>query len=128
MSDARDIDRLARLDRCKRRDDGVGELIGGAIVDLYERQIERRQSKLAQVADVWGQLVPAALQERSCLESLHRGRLGVVVDSAPHLYELKQLMLAGLERQLLAACRAAGVRRITLKRGRWYDANGEATF
>ncbi len=128
MSEASDIFDLARLDRHKRRDDAVGDLIGGALVELYERQIERRQSKLAQVAEVWGQLVPEALQERSCLESLHRGRLGVMVDSAPHLYELKQLMLAGLERRLLVACRAAGVRRITLKRGRWYDAHGEATF
>jgi hypothetical protein len=31
------------------------------------------------------------------------------------------LLLAGLEKQLLAACKASGLRRITLKRGRWYD-------
>ena len=128
MSEARDISDLARLDRCKRRDDAVGDLIGGAIVELYERQIERRQSKLAQVAEVWAQLVPPGLQERSCLESLHKGRLGVLVDSAPHLYEFKQVLLAGLERRLLVACRAAGVRRIALKRGRWYDAGGEPIF
>ena len=52
----------------------------------------------------------------------------MIVDSAPHLYQLKQLLLAGLEVQMLAACRGAGLRRITLKRGRWYDDRGEARF
>jgi len=42
----------------------------------------------------------------------------VIVDSAPHLYELKQLLLAGLEQQLLLACAVSGLRKINLKPGR----------
>ena len=42
------------------------------------------------------------------------------------LYELKQLLLAGLEQQLLLACKAAGLRKITLKSGRWYDGTDDA--
>jgi hypothetical protein len=50
--------------------------------------------------------------------------LTVVVDSASYLYELKQLLLAGLERQLLLACKSAGLRKIVLRRGKWYDGEG----
>ncbi len=121
-------DNLARLHRSKQIDHTVGEALGAELVDLYHRQVERRQTKLGQLADVWGRLVPESLQARSCLEGLHRGRLTIIVDSAPHLYQLKQLLLAGLEQQIVAACRGAGVRRITLKRGRWYDENGNPTF
>jgi len=52
---------------------------------------------------------------------LHRGTLMVLVDSSSHLYELKQLLLAGLDQQLLLACKSTGLRKISLKAGRWYD-------
>jgi hypothetical protein len=56
-----------------------------------------------------------------CPESLNRGTLTVLVDSSAHLYDLKQLLLAGLEKQLLLACKSAGLRKIALKPGRWYE-------
>jgi hypothetical protein len=34
------------------------------------------------------------------------------------LYTLKQAMLAGLQEQLLVACRSEGLKKITLKAGR----------
>lgn len=123
-----DEDNLARLDRSKRIDHAVGEAIGVELIDLYHRQVERRQTKLGLIAQAWGRLIPESLQERSCLETLHRGRLTVVVDSAPHLYQLKQVLLAGLQKQIIAACPGAGIRSIRLKRGRWYDRNGDPTF
>jgi hypothetical protein len=30
-----------------------------------------------------------------------------------------------LEKQILAGCRGAGLRKVTLKLGRWYDSRGE---
>ena len=120
---------LARLDRAKRRDAApAGGALGESMVTLFQQQIAKRETKLSKLADVWCRLVPPKLLERCALEGFHRGRLTVAVDSAPHLYELKQLMLAGLEAQLLVACRAAGLRKIVLKRGRWYDDRGEAQF
>ena len=119
---------LARLDRAKRNDAPAGDALGEAVLALYHQQVEKRQTKLAKLADVWCRLVPAKLLDRCALEAFHRGRLTVTVDSAPHLFELKGLLLAGLETQLLAACRAAGLRKIVLKRGSWTDANGEARF
>lgn len=97
-------------------------------MQLYQQQVAKRQSKLAKLADVWCRLVPEPMLEHCALESFHRGRLTVIVDSAPHLCELKQLLLAGLEAQLLAACRAAGLKKIVLKRGRWYDDRGEPRY
>ena len=44
--------------------------------------------------------------------------LTVIVDSSAHLYELKQLLLAGLQQQLLLACKSTGLKKITLKPGR----------
>ena len=54
------------------------------------------------------------------------GTLTVVVDSASHLYELKQLLLAGLQQQLMIACGASGLRKVALRRGRWYDGDDPA--
>jgi hypothetical protein len=115
---------LARLDQVKRRDETVGELLGPEMVGFFKQSVQKRQTKLAAVAEAWGRLVPDLLTEHCALESLHRGTLTVIVDSASHLYELKQLLLAGIQQQLLLACKSAGLRRITLKPGRWYDSNG----
>ena len=130
MSDDRDASTLRRLDAAKRRtaDGIVGSAIGDEIAKLFHGQVEKRQTKTGQAAEAWAQLVPETLQRHSCVESLVRGRLTVVVDSAPHLFQLRQIMLAGLEAQLLSACRGAGVRRIALKRGRWYDDHGRDCF
>ena len=80
----------------------------------------KRQAKLCQIAAVWAVLVPPTLDAHCALESLHRGTLTVIVDSASHLYELKQLLLAGLQDQLTLACKAAGLRKVSLRPGRWY--------
>lgn len=126
MSDP--VAHLRRLDGYKRVETTIGAPLGEAMIQLYHGQVTRRQGKLAVLADVWCRLVPDQLVERCALESFHRGRLTVIVDSAPHLYQLKQVLLAGLESQLLAACRGAGLRRIMLKRGRWYDDRGQPRF
>ena len=79
----------------------------------------------------WEVLVPEKLAEHCALESLYRGQLTVIVDSSAHLYELKQLLLAGLQQQLLLACKSAGLRKINLRAGRWYlgsDAQRKISF
>jgi hypothetical protein len=126
--DAAERARLARLDAVKRRDHVVGESLGLAVAELFKKQVARRHTKLGTCSEAWCDLVPEALQERSCVESLHRGRLTVWVDSAPHLYQLRQLLLSGLEKELVTTCRGSGLRSVSLKRGRWYDERGEPRF
>jgi hypothetical protein len=121
-------DDLSRLDRNKRVDGEFASPLGGELIDFYQRQVEKRKSKLGKISEAWDALVPQQLQERSCLEGFHRGRLTVIVDSAAHLYQLKQMLLAGLEKQLCNACKGAGLRKVAVKRGRWYDEDGRADF
>jgi hypothetical protein len=90
------------------------------MVSFFKQCVGKRQTKLGKIAEVWAVLVPETLSARCSLESLHRGTLTVLVDSSSHLYELKQLLLAGLQQQLLLACKAAGLRKIVLRHGQWY--------
>lgn len=112
---------LRCLATVKRTDDpGPGQL-GPAMIDFFKKSVQKRHTKLSKIAECWGRLVPQTLIEHSSLEGFHGGTLTVLVDSASHLYEIKQLLLSGLQDQLLLACRASGLRKITLKRGQWYD-------
>jgi hypothetical protein len=112
---------LKRLHRVKRVEPQKMASLGEEIVGFFKRSVQKRQTKLGKIGEVWGKLVPELLQEHSALESLNRGTLTVLVDSSPHLYDLKQLLLAGLEKQILLASRSAGLRKIALRPGRWYE-------
>ena len=115
---------LRRLTRVKNTQHFVPPMIGGEMVDFFKRNIQKRQAKFATIGECWAKAVPETFCEHTSLESFTKGTLTVLVDSASHLYELKQLLLAGVERQMLVACRGAGLRKIMLKRGRWYDGDG----
>jgi hypothetical protein len=116
---------LRRLHRVKQTEHAGAAPLGAEMVRFFKHSVERRQTKLARIAEVWEQLVPQLILDHCALEGLSRGALSVLVDSSAHLYDLKQLLLAGLEQQLLLACKSTGLRKITLRAGRWY--NGEAT-
>lgn len=92
--------------------------IGQEMIAFFQQSVKRRQTHLGKIAECWAALVPETLLAHCSLESLHRGSLTVLVDSASHLYELKQLLLAGLQQQLLLACKSTGLRKITLRPGR----------
>jgi hypothetical protein len=117
---------LRRLQRVKQSEAQVFSSLGRDAVDFFKLSVEKRQKKFGKIAEIWGKLVPPMLQEHCAMESLHRGTLSVLVDSSSHLYDLKQLLLAGLEQQLLIAARNAGLRKIALKPGRWYEGQDTA--
>ena len=116
-----DVANLARVHRVKQSSAEVGAALGPEMISFFKQAVQKRQAKLAAVADCWEKLVPATLTAHCALESLSRGTLTVLVDSSSHLYELKQLLLAGLQQQLLVACKGAGLRKIALRPGRWYE-------
>lgn len=111
---------LRRMARFKAPSHGTGALAGGEMLEFF-KVVQKRQPKLEAVARAWETLVPEMFQRHTCLEGLNRGTLTVLVDSSSHLYELRQLLLAGLEKQLAVACKTAGVKKVSLKRGQWYD-------
>jgi hypothetical protein len=112
---------LSRLSRVKRHVPHPTTPLGPEMISFFKQSVQKRQTKLASIAGCWGTLVPSTLNEHCALESYSRGSLTVIVDSASHLYELKQLLLAGLQNQLMLACRSAGLRKISLRPGRWYE-------
>ena len=114
---------LRRLDQVKRVDLPAGAPLGPEMVQFFKHSVEKRQSKMGQIAACWGAIVPEMFSDHCALESYSRGTLTVVVDSSSHLYELKQLLLAGLQQQLLLACKSTGLRKVNLRAGRWYDAD-----
>jgi hypothetical protein len=120
------VTELERVYRVKQRSAPASNALGPELVSFFKRSVEKRCQKLSKIAGYWEKLVPALLLEHCALESFSRGSLTVIVDSAPHLYDLKQLLLAGLEQQLVFACKSAGLRKITLKPGRWYAGSDRA--
>jgi hypothetical protein len=111
-------DELRRLDEFKRASPvQTMTPLGGEMVGFFDQAVRPRQTKLSNIARSWEALVPPSLCEHCALYSLKAGTLTVLVDGSVHLYELKQLLLAGLQSQLLLTCRSAGVRKIVLKPG-----------
>ena len=115
---------LRRISRVKRTVRDPESPLGVEMVDFFKQSIAKRQTKFAKIGECWSKIVPETFCEHTSLEAFTKGTLTVLVDSASHLYELKQLLLAGLQQQLLLACKSAGLRKIQLRRGRWYDGDG----
>jgi hypothetical protein len=115
---------VRRLSRVKGSAPHPSPTIGGDLVAFFKNSVAKRQAKFGKIGECWSQLIPSTLLEHTALESFTRGSLTVIVDSSSHLYELKQLLLAGLQQQILIACRSAGLRKITLRAGRWYEGEG----
>jgi hypothetical protein len=95
---------LKKLARWKSRSVYKADHLGDAAIELFNTDIRKRQQKFGKLSEVWEQLVPDALGQHAYLASFLKGTL-------------KQLMLAGLEDQLLIAGRSGGLKKITLKRG-----------
>lgn len=112
---------LTRLTRLKSIHHKSAAPLGVELISFFKHSVQKRQTQMSKIAEIWAKLVPDLLNDHCALESLTRGTLTVLVDTSSHLYELKQLLLAGLQQQLLLACKATGLRKITLKPGRWYD-------
>ena len=120
--DARVADaELRRLASVKRRPAPATPALGPELVSFFKNSVQKRHTKLGKIGECWSRLVPELLNEHCALESFSRGTLVVIVDSSSHLYELKQLLLAGLERQLVVACGSTGLKKVNLKPGRWYE-------
>jgi hypothetical protein len=113
-----------RLARIKRTDRGPAPAFGGDLVRFFKQSVQKPQKKFGAISECWSTLIPATFLEHTALESFSKGTLTVLVDSSPHLYELRTLLLSGLQDQILLACKSAGLRKIALRPGRWYRGNG----
>ena len=121
-----ELSKLARMAKFKGAKHALPPGMGGEMLAFFKKGVQKRQPKLELVSRVWQQLVPPMFLEHTCLETFSSGTLTVLVDSASHAYELRQLMLAGLEKQMLVACKCAGLRKVNVQRGQWYDSKTRA--
>jgi hypothetical protein len=103
----------------------AAELFGVSVDDFMRRVVIPRQKKLGQLGQAWQELLPAELQEHSCLEDFRRGSLRVLVDSGVHYAELSMLVRAGLADDLRQKCPTVPISRIKLLRGQWYRKDEE---
>ena len=108
-----------RMAKAKARTPRPAEKLGTSLVGFYKANVERTR-KFAGIGQAWETLVPPEMLEHCCLQSYRGGILTVLVDSSPHLYRLKQLLLAGLDKQMREVCRTEGLKKITIRPGRWY--------
>ena len=64
---------LARLHRFKQSRPATHAPLGPEMVSFFKQSVEKRQTKLAKIAECWGALVPETLNDHCALESLSRG-------------------------------------------------------
>ena len=113
-----------RMAKAKARTARPTENLGASLIGFYKANVERTR-KFAGIGQAWETLVPPEMLDHSCLQSYRAGILTVLVDSSPHLYRLKQLLLAGLDKEMREVCRAQGLKKITIRPGRWYDGDDQ---
>jgi hypothetical protein len=124
-----DLRLLRRLVKYKSIERPVPSAIGGDMLAFYRQGVDKKRPKMEVLGRAWVALVPELFQQHTCLDGFVKGTLTVLVDSSSHQYELRQLLLAGLEKQLVIACKSAGLKKVSLKRGLWYDpATGAPKF
>ena len=125
VSKVEDEARFVRMAKAKTAPPANTPKIGESLVQFYKTAVQRTR-KFSGIGEVWETLIPPDLLEHTCLESFRLGTLTILVDSSPHLYRLKQLLLSGLEKKLLELCRKDGLKKILLRPGRWYEGTSEA--
>ena len=104
--------RLARLRASRNAPEP--DLSLGFLKKQFHRDVARPHKQLAELVELWQQLMPADLARHARLESLSRGVLRVSVDSSARLYELDRLLRGGLERELIRSHAGPAFRRIRL--------------
>jgi hypothetical protein len=78
-----------------------------------EKCILPKQKVFESIKCAWKRLLPAHLRDHSRIADIYRGRLTVVVDTAPYQYEL-QLRCADILEQLQRLCPNAKLTEIRL--------------
>jgi predicted nucleic acid-binding Zn ribbon protein len=67
---------------------------------LMEKTLKKRVRQLSSLAEVWDDIIPESIRDHTALESFRGGVLTVIVDSAPHRFQLKTLLAAGLLKEI----------------------------
>ena len=86
----------------QRQLDEPATLLGESLAVFMKRKLAKRVRQLSSLAAIWDEVIPEEISRHTALEGLHRGVLTVLVDSAPHRFQLKTLLDAGLKAEIRA--------------------------
>ncbi|NLF33113.1 MAG: DUF721 domain-containing protein [Planctomycetes bacterium] len=98
--------------------------VGEAVALLMKHTLAKRVKQLGQIAAAWDEVIPAELATHTALESYARGTLTVMVDSAPHRFQLDALLKSGVRQALAERC-SGPLNRIKLIPGQFYSVDLE---
>ena len=107
------ITRGARVRRVRARS---AVKLGDTLSELIGDQIAPQQRRFESIVRLWGQLLPAELNEHCRVVDICAGRLKVLVDSPSYMYEL-QLCGSAVLKELQRACPQARLQKIKLAVG-----------
>lgn len=87
----------------------------GFMTEQFKREVAKPFQQLGDLAELWRELVPAALVERSRLIGLKSGVLHVEVDNPAAHFEIDRLLRGGLQKQLTQRHRGPAIRKVSIK-------------
>lgn len=87
----------------------------GFLTKQFKRDVAKPFKQLGDLAELWRELVPTHLVERSRLVGLSRGVLHVEVDNPAAHFEVDRLLRGGLQKQLIAGHKGPAFRKVQVK-------------
>lgn len=87
----------------------------GFLAEQFKREVAKPYQQLGDLAELWRELVPANLVDKSRLVGLSRGVLHVEVDNAAAHFEIDRLLRGGLQKQLIQRHRGPAFRKVSVK-------------
>lgn len=87
----------------------------GFMAEQFKREVAKPYQQLGDLAELWRELVPAKLVERSRLVGLSRGTLHVEVDNPAAHFEIDRLLRGGLQKQLIQGHKGPAFRKVQVK-------------
>ncbi len=85
--------------------------LGDVTKDLMDNRISPQQAKFGPIAELWNRLLPEELRRHCKIAGFSAGRLKVLVDLPPHMYEM-QLCSPELLSELQRQCPRANIKEI----------------
>jgi predicted nucleic acid-binding Zn ribbon protein len=90
-----DDDQLRTVWQQRQLNDGVAHL-SQSLMMLMKHKLAKKVRQLSSMAAIWDEVIPESIRDHTALESLQRGVLTVLVDSAAHRYQLQTLLTGGV--------------------------------
>jgi hypothetical protein len=89
----------------------------GFMQEQFKREVAKPYRQLGGLAELWRELLPAHLVQRSKLVGLSRGVLHVEADSPAAHFAIDQHLRGGVMRELIARHRGPAIRRVQVRLG-----------